>query len=203
MPIPFIRRTETQATQASAASLSLHTHAPLILDLLMVSGISCLLFQVSHHSGAAQMDGPWRGWSWDSCWAVAPADDWDGLQQWRGCDNYSWDSENSFLLTANLFLLRSIAHWVLKCQNVAYRWVFFSPFEQEHLYFGHDINSATLSPWLWEHFCKQDYILSDIFFKVWMFCYLCSLKMEGSPILSDNQYEFLQLQKSTVNCKLL
>lgn len=128
MPIPFIRRTETQATQASAASLSLHTHAPLILDLLMVSGISCLLFQVSHHSGAAQMDGPWRGWSWDSCWAVAPADDWDGLQQWWGCDNYSWDSENSFLLTANLFLLRSIAHWVLKCQNVAYRWVFFLPF---------------------------------------------------------------------------
>lgn len=148
------------------------------------------------------------GGLWGNWWAVAPGDDPERLLQWWGWTGGvvipTLKTENSLLLTANLFLLCSTAYWVFQCQRGASRLFLFPPaFEWEHLYWGHGINSIALSLWLWECFCKQGFLYCLTCFskhKCFVICLLWKwIGVQFGQAISMNFYSC----KSIVNCQLL
>lgn len=156
---------------------------------------------------AAQANRPWRGGVtgglWGNWWAVALGDDSERLLQ-----RCSWIVGVWYLPLRLripfcwLYTHSSSALLLTVCSSVKvehpdyYYWGFFSPFwsRTSALRSQHKLDcSVTVA--LGMFLQARLFILSGMFFKAQMFCYLCSLKMDWSPILLGNQYDFLQLKK--------
>lgn len=170
----------------------------LLWTVASVSVVELTWWHSALKGGCGVTGGLWGNW-----WAVAPGDDPERLLQWWGWIVGGWSLPLRLKIPfCWLQTCSSSAPLLTGCSSVKVERPDYSYFPPPPPLW---MRTSVLRSWhkldcfvtvaLRMFLQARLFILSDMFFKAQMFCYMSSLKMDWSTIRSGNQYEFLQLQK--------